>query len=189
MDSCREPGAATLPDKLLTRRLLLRQPGERDIPSVVRGLNNFRVARWLGRVPFPYVAWHAHEWLAMQRWRRQSGRDLTFVIATRGKPGAVVGGIGCHNVYEASPIVGYWLAEPHWGRGFASEALSALLAEVRRVNPAARPHAMVQTANRASVGVLRKAGFRRQPGLAYFECRARGHNVATIRYLADAAPA
>ena len=83
-------------------------------------------------------------------------------------------------------MVGYWLAEPHWGRGYASEALRALLAEVRRINPAARPHAMVRPGNRGSIGVLKKAGFKRQTGTCYLESWALGRNVLTIRYLAAA---
>ena len=45
-----------LADSIVTRRLVLRQPTERDLPQIVREIGNWEVAKWLARVPHPYVA-------------------------------------------------------------------------------------------------------------------------------------
>ena len=104
------PEIRALPACLVTRLLLLRQPTERDVPVIVRDIGNFKVSRWLGQVPYPYAPLHARQWLAVQRRRRADGRDLTFVIARRQKPHAVIGGIGSHGVGTLHPTVGYWPA-------------------------------------------------------------------------------
>ena len=39
-----------LADSIVTRRLVLRQPTERDLPQIVREIGNWEVAKWLARV-------------------------------------------------------------------------------------------------------------------------------------------
>jgi RimJ/RimL family protein N-acetyltransferase len=52
-------------------------------------------------------------------------------------------------------MVGYWIGREHWGRGYASAALSQFL-EVETQRPL---HAHVATHNAGSMRVLQKAGF------------------------------
>ena len=53
-------------------------------------------------------------------------------------------------------LVGYWIGREHWGRGIATAALLELLGEERT-----RPlFAYVAAANRGSIRVLQKCGFR-----------------------------
>lgn len=184
MSSIAPEAASPLPATLATRRLLLRQPTEADIPALVRGLGNYKVARWLGRVPHPYVPRHTRRWLPFQRQAHQDGRDLSFVIVLAGRPRAVIGGLGAHDIDGARPVVGYWLAEPHWGRGYAGEALTAVLSELRRRNPAARPQATARAGNARSIAVLQRAGLARQPGRFMQWNRALGRKVAVLRFLA-----
>jgi RimJ/RimL family protein N-acetyltransferase len=53
-------------------------------------------------------------------------------------------------------LVGYWLGREHWGNGLATEALAGLL-EIETRRPL---HAQVAKANRGSIRVLEKNGFR-----------------------------
>ena len=54
-------------------------------------------------------------------------------------------------------LVGYWIGRDYWGRGVATAALAAFLAELSE-----RPlHARVATANLGSIRVLEKCGFER----------------------------
>ena len=56
-------------------------------------------------------------------------------------------------------VVGYWLGREHWGRGIATRALALFLDEVPR-----RPlQARVSAGNAASIRVLEKCRFRRDP--------------------------
>jgi len=53
------------------------------------------------------------------------------------------------------PLVGYWLGKKYWGKGVATQALSAFLDHVK-----ARPlYARVAKHNIASIRVLEKCGF------------------------------
>ena len=54
-------------------------------------------------------------------------------------------------------MLGYWIGREHWGRGVATAALAAFVAEVTE-----RPlFAHVVNSNAGSIRVLEKCGFRR----------------------------
>jgi RimJ/RimL family protein N-acetyltransferase len=180
---------SALPDEIRTRRLVLRAPVDRDVPDIVRGLRNRNVSRWLGRVPHPYVPRHARSWLATNRRARQEGRDLNFAIALASRPDRVVGGIGCHHLRSAQPVIGYWLAEAHWGKGYMSEALGGLLEALVAMAPEIRPIATAMRDNRGSIGVLTKAGFvrERRPRILMNAARKRKFVVAAFRWRGPAA--
>jgi RimJ/RimL family protein N-acetyltransferase len=80
----------------------------------------------------------------------------TAIARTVEDAGIVVGNIGCWE-QDGERHVGYWIGREHWGRGVATEALRALVAEVTD-----RPlHADVVETNAGSIRVLEKCGFRR----------------------------
>jgi RimJ/RimL family protein N-acetyltransferase len=67
---------------------------------------------------------------------------------------AMVGNVTAWDEHERR-LVGYWIGRPHWGKGYASAALSQFLSIENR-----RPlHAFVAQHNVASVRILRKCGF------------------------------
>lgn len=146
-------------DRIITSRLVLRRFESRDVPGIVRELGNWNVARWLGRVPHPYVARHAHRWLARSVPAWDAGHDFTLAIVKRGGPDQIMGAVGAHNLHQREQPCGYWLAERHWGRGYMSEAIGAILDALYREKPDARPIATALPANRASINVLQNAGF------------------------------
>lgn len=68
--------------------------------------------------------------------------------------GAVTGNVICWE-QEGQRLVGYWLGRRYWGKGVATQALSAFVAAIRE-----RPlHAHVAKHNLASIRVLEKCGF------------------------------
>jgi [ribosomal protein S5]-alanine N-acetyltransferase len=72
-----------------------------------------------------------------------------------------VGGIGLilgADVERRSAEIGYWLAEPYWGRGIGSAAVEAVTEWAFARFDLVRLHAGVYEWNPASVRVLRKAG-------------------------------
>jgi RimJ/RimL family protein N-acetyltransferase len=69
--------------------------------------------------------------------------------------GELVGNV-CAFARDGVDEVGYWIAREHWGKGFASAALQALLREVTK-----RPlHARVALHNLGSQRVLERCGFK-----------------------------
>jgi RimJ/RimL family protein N-acetyltransferase len=83
-------------------------------------------------------------------------RDDRCVTRTVEADGSVVGEIGSWEE-EGERDVGYWIGREHWGRGAASAALAAFVAELTD-----RPlFAHVANTNAGSIRVLEKCGFRR----------------------------
>jgi RimJ/RimL family protein N-acetyltransferase len=79
--------------------------------------------------------------------------------------GAAVGGIGIElhtDVERVSAEIGYWLGQPFWGRGIATEALVAVTAESFRQFDLTRLFALPFADHLASVRVLEKAGYVRE---------------------------
>jgi len=75
--------------------------------------------------------------------------------------GEFLGIIGFSYAEGEPPELGYWLGEPHWGKGIMSEAVKGLTeaAFATRAYPRLKSRALAT--NTASLNVLEKAGFRR----------------------------
>jgi RimJ/RimL family protein N-acetyltransferase len=143
--------------ELTLARCTLRPFRRDDEPSLVRHANNRNVSRNLrDRFPFPYTAADAREWTT-----RVSAQApvASFAIVVDGE---VVGGIGVEpgaDVFRRSAEIGYWLGEPFWGRGIATEALRAVTEYAFRTFDICRLEAGVFDWNPASARVLEKAGY------------------------------
>ncbi|WP_052731998.1 GNAT family N-acetyltransferase [Devosia geojensis] len=144
-----------LPETLRTARLTLAPPRLTDLPELVPLADNENVTRWTTRMPYPYA--HA------------DGVDFVENIATgadqkpyalRNEDGAFIG-VASLMFHAQLPEVGYWLGEPFWGRGYASEALGALVAAARATGLAPMLAAKALADNKASLRVLEKQGFQR----------------------------
>lgn len=69
-------------------------------------------------------------------------------------------GLGPESVGEVEEVnLGYRLASRYWGRGLASEAVTAVLDYGFRSQPVTSVVAVIEPENRASVRVAEKAGF------------------------------
>jgi RimJ/RimL family protein N-acetyltransferase len=89
----------------------------------------------------------------MAHWSRILGDD-TITVKTILWEGQVAGHILCHGWF-GRPEVSYWIGREHWGKGVATQALSAFLDHVR-VRPL---YARAAKDNIASLRVLGKCGF------------------------------
>lgn len=89
----------------------------------------------------------------MTHWRRILG-DPTTTVRTVVCDGAVAGNVVVF-ARGGETLLGYWIGREFWGRGVATCAVRALLAELLE-----RPlHARVATHNTGSIRVLEKCGF------------------------------
>ena len=143
--------------ELKLERCALRPWRAGDEASLVRHANNRNVWRNMrDRFPYPYTAADATDWIS-----RASAETppRNFAIAVEG---AAVGGIGLEvggDVFRRSAEIGYWLGEPYWGRGIATEALRAVTEYAFATFDLCRLHAQVFAWNPASARVLEKAGY------------------------------
>lgn len=166
----------------LTDRLILRTLEQNDVPALVRGLSNWNVSRWLGRVPHPYTPCHARTWLEQAAQQRRAGRALTLGIVRRGGPDIVIGAVGSHNIEGCKQSCGYWLAEDHWGRGYLTEAMRGLLAALFVERHDAEPIATCLPDNAASIRVLEKSGFRRERRRSYIMNVAHNRKMQVVHF-------
>lgn len=100
-----------------TERLILREPTLDDAPCYALGVGEYEVARFLTAVPYPYSLAMAVDWLRQAR-PATSERAL-LIIDLPGK-----GVIGCVSLLDE---LGFWIARPHWNRGYVTEAATAML--------------------------------------------------------------
>ena len=136
----------------------LRRWRSADIDALVRHANNRKI--WLNlrdRFPHPYTRADAQAWLTLCD--AESEPILQFAID---RDGEAIGGIGFErmsDVHRMIAEVGYWIAEPDWGRGFATIALEKAIAYALKSLSIERLQAIVFDGNRASIRVLEKNGF------------------------------
>jgi RimJ/RimL family protein N-acetyltransferase len=105
---------------LATGRLVLRAPRRSDVKAIASFANDRRIAANTARIPHPYGIEDAEQFIAAVNKREG---EACFVIMLECAPI----GVCSVDLREDGPEVGYWLGVPYWGRGFATEAVRALI--------------------------------------------------------------
>lgn len=139
-----------------TPRLLLRPGWMEDAPALAETLGNEAVLRHLANTPSPYDMAAAKAFLARPQDHRMP--QLLAFTRTLGAP-RLVGGCGIAQAADGTPELGYWIARPYWGLGFATEAAQAMMS-IARATSLSGVRAFHCADNPASGNVLRKIGFR-----------------------------
>ena len=139
-----------------TRRLVLRSPGAQDISRLATLANDASIARMTLRMPHPYRIEDAEDFVIKVA-AQDPARARTFLIEHEDH--GPVGVIGLFEDADPAPEVGYWIARPFWGRGFATEALDAAMIWASRAWKRRALMAGHFSDNPASGRVLEKAGF------------------------------
>lgn len=111
------------------------------------------------RFPYPYEQEHA---IAFLSWLAQQVSPTVWAIEVNGE---AAGGIGLElhsDVERVSAEIGYWLGESLWGRGIATEALTAVSQEAFTRYELTRLYAVPFADHPASIRVLEKSGYVRE---------------------------
>ena len=138
-----------------TERLLLRPGWAEDAPALRQAIADEMVVRNLAVAPWPYSLRDAEAFLAAPR---DPGLPSMLIFErTDGEP-VLVGSCGLGRRASGRIELGYWIARPFWGRGFATEAGEALVAMARALG-LDRLEASHFIDNPASGRVLEKLGF------------------------------
>ena len=138
-------------------RCAVRSFRDTDAEELARHANSRQV--WLqlrDRFPHPYSVEDAHEFIACVR---STTPQTAFAVTVED---ATVGAIGVmlrDDVERCSAEVGYWLGEPHWGRGIASCALVGFTRFAFVAYAVERLYGVPFASNVASCRVLEKAGY------------------------------
>jgi RimJ/RimL family protein N-acetyltransferase len=172
----------TVADSVVTARLLLRPLQREDGAQLLRLIDNWNVARWLGAVPWPYRAEDMIEFIEKIALPRRNGPKPVFAIVLAGLPIGVIE--CCAHSDVAAPLsnaadLGYWLGEPYWGEGYMSEAVAAVVERAFAAPDAALIRSGVFEGNTASLSVQQKLGFE-VVGTIMAHCRPQGRAVPHI---------
>jgi RimJ/RimL family protein N-acetyltransferase len=156
---------------LETERLVLRAPRLGDAKMIAALANDVRIAENTARIPHPYRKSDADDFILSAN----RGSETTFLVAAHS--GAVMGACGFTQIDRHPPEVGYWLGVKFWGKGYATEAVRAVIDHVFTDFDCEAIHSAARVTNPASRRVLEKCGF-----------QWTGAGLLRIRALASSAP-
>jgi RimJ/RimL family protein N-acetyltransferase len=164
---------------LETKRLILRAPRRGDVKAIAALANDRRIAENTARIPHPYGIADAKEWLAAAN---KTDGEIVFLITLADE--TVAGACGIGKLDDDSPEIGYWLGVPHWGKGYATEALRALIDHAFGELDYEALQAGARVTNPASRRVLEKCGFQ-WTGVGLCRIRALKSSAPIDRFRLD----
>jgi ribosomal-protein-alanine N-acetyltransferase len=139
-----------MPDRIVTKRLVLRRARMEDVADMHAVLSDPVAMRYWSSLPHDREE-QSVEWVqSMVESKPEESDD--FVVTLGGR---VIGKMGAYRL----PFFGFILSPEEWGKGLASEALSAFLDHRRSVAPGSVLEADVDPRNGASLSLLEKHGF------------------------------
>src|SRR6516165_739895 len=133
-----------------------------DLIDLVTLAGNWEVARWLATMPHPYTGADGQEWIARVQQDHATGRPRRFAIALR-ETDRLIGGVGLDGSTgdeSEEPALGYWIGQPHWGNGYAREAVAAVIDYGFRTLGLETIRAYTDPGNTASQKVLLHCGLK-----------------------------
>ena len=144
---------------LETERLLLRELAAEDTPALFEIFRDHEVMRYYDVEPMTDIG-AAGDLIAEMRQRHTDRRGIRWAITDKVE-GSFLGTIGLNriDVVAGAAVLGYELGRHAWRRGFATEAVRAVVKFGHDVVGVRRIEAAVMLGNEASVRVLCKVGF------------------------------
>ncbi|HPG88938.1 MAG TPA: GNAT family N-acetyltransferase, partial [Hyphomicrobium sp.] len=156
-----------------TSRLVLRSLKASDSTRIATLAGVWDVASMTGRIPYPYSETDALLWVT-----GIAEGEIVFGIEHDGE---LIGICGYSRESHGVALLGYWIGQPYWGQGFATEAARALISYGFTKGAIKRFSARHFNENEASARVLRKIGFR-SSGAGMGWCEARREEFAVLTY-------
>lgn len=145
--------------RLETKRLWLRWPRASDVAAIGAFAALPEVARMTAAIPHPYPVREAERFILHTRAENASGSALHLALTQKTGARPVIGLISAIMTEKDEAEIGYAVAPQAWGKGFATEAVTALVDAIFSLTDALRIHANSRLGNFASRRVLEKAGF------------------------------
>lgn len=166
---------------LETERLILRPQTMDDVDDIVKLAGDIDIVRTTLNIPYPYEREDAIAWLSTHAEGWEKKESLSLAI-TRRNDGAYAGGIGFTlQLRFDKAALGYWVAKPYWGKGYATEATRALIHYGFTELNLNRIEADYFANNPASGRVMQKLGMTHE-GFAKQAYKKWGEYIDTERY-------
>ncbi|MGL5436314.1 MAG: GNAT family N-acetyltransferase [Lachnospiraceae bacterium] len=130
-----------------------------DASDLAQALNNKKIQDNLrDGLPYPYTEKDAEEFIIAML-SADRNKTYTFAIVVDSQ---VIGSIGvfrCDNIHFKTAEMGYYIAEPYWGKGLGTEAVEQTVTYIFEHTDIIRIFAEPFASNAASCRILEKAGF------------------------------
>lgn len=142
---------------LSTRRLVLRAPVLEDIDDLVTLANDREIAEMTSRLPYPYTLQDAQSYVGAVLDGTSIGHIYAVTLADTGR---LIGMCSVEMRARSKGLeVGYWIGRNWWGKGYATEASSAVVDLAFKVTGTDEIFAACRVNNVGSRRVLIKQGF------------------------------
>ena len=145
--------------RLETRRLWLRWVRASDAPAIGAIASLAQVAQMTAAIPHPYPAGAAERFILGAREATAGGSAMILAVTLKNKARTLIGLVSAEATPSRDVEVGYLIAPASAGKGYASEALLALLDSVFNLSDVRTVLAKTRVINPASRRVLEKCGF------------------------------
>lgn len=156
----------------INRNLSLDDYYPSDRENMVQFLNDRTIYHNTLRIPYPYTAEDAEEFIARAQVRNRDYGPVDLVI--RHREAGLIGGLGRFldsGLEGHTDEIGYWLAAAYRGQGLMSAVVLAYTNYLFATTPLVRITAQVFTHNLASARVLEKSGFQLEGELRLAHCK------------------
>lgn len=136
---------------------------EKYIPNLLLYANNEKITDNVrDRFPSPYTEEDARAWVALNKDLRPA---LNMVILAEGRMAGAIGISVKDDIHRKNAEIGYWVGEPFWGKGIATEAVRLMVSYTFRNFDVTRIYGSTFHSNIASQRVLEKNEFIREARL------------------------
>ena len=158
-----------------TNRLLLRPSWPEDAGAIYSAINDVEIVRNLARAPWPYTLDDAKSFAASEHDRLYPN----FMLFKRTSAAPILIGACGLGDRDGEAELGYWIARPYWGQGYASEAARAVVGIAKAIG-----HRRLSCGhfvdNPASGRVMLKLGFRPYGKIEQRYSKGRGESAACV---------
>ena len=168
---------------LVTARLRIEPLNASHAAPMFEAMRDPAIYEWISMAPSPDLAHLERRWAWVAERPLVGVEVMDFGWAVRLRAdGACIGKMDAEvTARGVASNVGYLFMPAYWGRGYATEAVTALSDHLRR-HGVLRQHATVTLGNDASCRVLEHAGFARERVLAGNDT-VRGVLVDDVEYV------
>lgn len=142
---------------LSSNHITLRPLQEADAPAIATLANNYHIWRFVrDRLPHPYTLVDAKGFI---QFTKTENPVVSFAILYNESLAGVTGLTLQQDIHRMNAEVGYWIGEPYWNKGIATQAVQLITAYAFTTLRLHRLFAGVFHTNPASAKVLLKAGY------------------------------
>lgn len=130
-----------------------------DAPDLAKALSNKKIQACLrDGLPYPYTEADARSYITAML-KADAEQTFAFAITVDGKAIGSIGVFRCENIHFRTAELGYYIAEPYWGKGIMTSAIKQACEHVFNNSDILRIFAEPFAHNIASCRALEKAGF------------------------------